>query len=52
MSNNEIQKGKHSTYVCSDTVVPEDDSVRLPARTDLAVDAAVDMVVEEVQDGI
>lgn len=40
------------TYVCSDPVVPEHNSVRLPADTHLAVDAAVNVIVQEVQDGI
>ena len=38
--------------MCGDTVVPEDDGVGLPASTDLAVNAAVDVIVQEVEDGV
>ena len=42
------QRGGMQTYVGRDTVVPEHDGVWLPPSADLAVDAAVDVVVEEV----
>ncbi len=35
-----------------DTVVPDDDGVGLPLDTRLVVDTLVDVVVEEVQDGV
>ncbi len=46
-----VQVG-YSTYVGRDTVVPDDDGVGLPLDAGLVVDALVDMVVEEVENGV
>lgn len=43
---------RYDTYVGRDTVVPNDDSVGLPLDASLVVDALVDVVVEEVEDGV
>lgn len=40
------------TYVCCDSVVPENDGVWLPPSSHLAVNAAIDVVVQKVQDRI
>lgn len=40
------------TYMGSNTVVPNNDGVGLPPDASLVVSALVDVVVQEVQDGI
>ena len=39
-----------ATHVCGHTIIPEDNSVGLPAGTDLAVNTLVDVIVQEVED--
>ena len=41
-----------NTYVRGDTVVPEDHGVGLPPNASLVVKTPVDVVVEEVEDGL
>ena len=41
-----------NTYVRSNTVVPEDYGVGLPPNTSLVVKTPVDVVVNEVEDGL
>ena len=41
-----------NTYVRSDTIVPEDHGAGLPPNASLVVKTPVDMIVEEVEDGL
>lgn len=47
-----VSKEETETYVDSDPVIPQYDGVRFPLSPDLAVDATVNVVVQEVQDGV
>lgn len=47
-----LQARYNKTYMGGDTVVPDDNGVGLPPDAGLVVDTLVDVVIEEVEDGV
>ena len=52
MSAMKLEMGAEISYVSSDSVVPNNDRVRLPPDTGLVVNTPVYVVVEKVEDSI
>lgn len=49
---NIVSTEETETYVNGDPVVPQHNGVRLPLSPDLAVNATINVVVQEVQDRV
>lgn len=47
-----LRRPAETTHMCSHTVVPKDDGVRLPAGTNLAINTLVDVIVKEIEDSV